>query len=106
MWTCDDPMYPGGHISCMASSSSRLLFCGDVDGWPRELRDQGLEVVVLGRDVTPEQLAAVAVQEDVDVVAVADPELGVRAVPALDDGVIVFWVTSETGPSSPSSGGN
>jgi hypothetical protein len=90
----------------MASPRSRLLFCGDVDGWPRGLRDQGLEVVVLGRDVTAEQLAAVAVQEDVDVVAVADPELGVRAVPALDDDVIVFWVTSETGPSSPSSAGN
>jgi hypothetical protein len=90
----------------MPSSRSRLLFCGAVDGWPLGLRDQGLEVVVLGSDVAPEELAAVAVQEDVDVVAVADPELGARAVPALGDGMIVFWVTSESGPSSPSYAGN
>jgi hypothetical protein len=90
----------------MSPSRSRLLFCGDLDGWPRRLRDQGLEVVVLDGRAAPEQLAAVAVQEDVDVVAVADAELGARAVPALDEGVIVFWVTSETGPSSPSAAGN
>jgi hypothetical protein len=83
----------------MPSSSSRVLFCGDLDSWPLRLRDQGHEVVVLDRDVSPEQLAAVAVQEDVDVVAVADPDVGAGAVTALDDAVIVFWVTSETGPS-------
>ena len=83
----------------MPSSGSRLLFCGDVEGWPRRLRDQGLEVVVLDGDVAPDQLAAVAVQEDVDVVAVADPELGARVVPALGEAVVVFWVTSDTRPS-------
>jgi hypothetical protein len=83
----------------MSSSRSRLLFCGEVGGWPLGLRDQRLEVVVLGPDVAPEQISAVAVQEDVDVVAVADPELGARTVPALDDAVIVFWVTSDSGPS-------
>lgn len=83
----------------MPSRSSRLLFCGDLDNLPLGLRDQGHEVVVLDPDVSPEQLAAVAVQEGVDLVAVADPDVGARAVPALDEAVIVFWVTSETGPS-------
>jgi hypothetical protein len=83
----------------MCGSRSRLLLCGDVDRWARRLRDRGHEVVVLEPDVAPEQLAAVAVQEDIDVVAVSDSDLGARAVPALDDAVIVFWVTSETGPS-------
>jgi methylmalonyl-CoA mutase cobalamin-binding subunit len=78
---------------------SRLLFCGDVDGSARGLRDRGHEVVVLEPGVAPEQLAAVAVQEDIDVVAVSDLDLGARAVPALGEAVVVFWVTSDPGAS-------
>jgi methylmalonyl-CoA mutase C-terminal domain/subunit len=56
--------------------SSDLL---DDPAWgavPRRLRDAGHEVVHAGALATPEQIGAVAVQEDVDVVAlvVADAE--------------------------------
>ena len=43
------------------------------------LRDSGHEVVLLEPGVSADQLAAVAVQEDVDLVAVADADLGARA---------------------------
>ena len=82
----------------MSSSAVRLLYCGDVQTGPRRLRDAGLEVVVLDPGVSADQLAAIAVQEDVDLVAVADPDLGAAAAAGLDD-VVVFWITSETGPS-------
>jgi methylmalonyl-CoA mutase C-terminal domain/subunit len=36
-----------------------------------ELRDRGIEVVMLGAGTTPEQIAAVAVDEDVDVIGVS-----------------------------------
>ena len=85
---------------------SRLLWCGDVDVGPRLLRDAGHEVIVLASGVSADQLAAVAVQEDVGAVAVADPELGAASVAALDEDIVVFWITSESGPSSPSSAGN
>ncbi len=49
--------------------------------------------------VSPAQLAAVAVQEDVDLVAVADAELGGSAVASLDHHVVVFWITSASCPS-------
>ena len=54
---------------------------------------------MLDPGVSAEQLAAVAVQEDVDAVAVDDVELGADAVDALGDDVVVFWVTSTSGPS-------
>ena len=63
------------------------------------LRDSGHEVVLLEDGVSAAQLAAVAVQEDVDLVAVVDAELGAEAVGELGDGVVVFWVTSAPGPS-------
>ena len=63
------------------------------------LRDSGHEVVLLERGVSADQLAAVAVQEDVDLVAVADADLGAGAVDALGDDVVVFWITSASGPS-------
>lgn len=83
----------------MSASPVRLLYCGDVQTGPRRLRDAGHEVVVLARGVSAVQLAAVAAQEDVGVVAVDDPELGAEAVASLDDDVVVFWITSDTGPS-------
>ena len=83
----------------MSASPVRLLYCGDVQTAPRRLRDAGLEVVVLTAAVSPAQLAAVAVQEDVDLVAVTDAELGGSAVASLDHHVVVFWVTSASCPS-------
>jgi methylmalonyl-CoA mutase cobalamin-binding subunit len=82
----------------MSASALRLLYCGDVSRAPL-LRDAGHEVVVLATGVSAEQLAAVAVQEDVAVVAVDDAELGAAAVPALAEDVVVFWITSPSGPS-------
>jgi methylmalonyl-CoA mutase cobalamin-binding subunit len=83
----------------MSAPSIRLLWCGDVQTGARELRDAGLEVVVLDRGVSADQLAAVAVQEDVDLVAVDDADLGAGAAEALGEDVVVFWVTSGSGPS-------
>jgi methylmalonyl-CoA mutase cobalamin-binding subunit len=70
------------------------------------LRNSGHEVVLLDAGATADQLAAVAVQEDVDLVAVTDADLGAGAVLALGDAVVVFWITSASGPSSPSPAGN
>ena len=83
----------------MSASPVRLLYCGDVQTALRRFRDAGLEVVVLEPGVSPEQLAAVAVQEDVGLVAVADAELGASAVGSMDEDVVVFWITSDSGPS-------
>jgi methylmalonyl-CoA mutase cobalamin-binding subunit len=86
----------------MSPSAVRLLFCGDVQTGARPLRDAGHEVVVLEPGVSAAQLAAIAVQEDVAVIAVADPELGAAAVSSLDSlgaEVVVFWITSPSGPS-------
>jgi methylmalonyl-CoA mutase cobalamin-binding subunit len=63
------------------------------------LRDAGHEIVLLEPGVSAEQLAAIAVQEDVDLVAVTDADLGAEAVDALEDDVVVFWITSAPGPS-------
>jgi hypothetical protein len=82
----------------MAGPAVRVLYCGDVQTGPRSLRDAGHEVVVLGPGVSPEQLVAVAVQEDVGLVAVDDTELGAVAAEELAD-VVVFWITSASGPS-------
>lgn len=83
----------------MPACAIRLLYWGDVLTVPRLLRDSGHEVVVLEPDVSGPQLAAIAVQEDVDLVAVADAELGAVAVDSLDDDVVVFWITSASEPS-------
>jgi len=83
----------------MSASPVRLLYCGDVQTATRTWRDAGLEVIVLEPGVSPEQLAAVAVQEDVGLVAVTDVDAGAAAVGLLDDDVVVFWVTSGSGPS-------
>ncbi len=84
----------------MSPSANRLLYCGDIQsGGPRLLRDSGHEVVLLESGVSSEQLAAVAVQEDVAVVAVADADLGAGAAHELGDDVVVFWITSASGPS-------
>ena len=83
----------------MSLSAVRLLYSGDVQTALSRLRDAGHEVVVLAEGVAPEQLAAVAVQEDVGVVAVTDPDLGALAAALLDEDVVVFWVTSASGPS-------
>jgi hypothetical protein len=83
----------------MQACAVRLLFWGDVLTGPRLLRDAGHEVVVLEPGVSGPQLAAIAVQEDVDLVAVADAELGAAAVDSLDDDVVVFWITSASEPS-------
>ena len=83
----------------MSTSPVRLLYCGDVQTGARLLRDAGHEVVVLQAGVSQAQLAAIAVQEDVAVLAVDDPELGAAAVGSLDEDVVVFWVTSTSGPS-------
>jgi hypothetical protein len=90
----------------MSASATRLLYCGDIGTAARTLRDAGLEVVLLEPGVSADQLAAIAVQEDVDLVAVADADLGAGTVQALGDDVVVFWITSATGPSSPSPAGN
>jgi len=83
----------------MSASTVRLLFVGDVRTGPRLLRDSGHEIVVLDSGVSAAELAAIAVQEDIDVVAVADADLGAAAMGALDDDVVVFWITSEEGHS-------
>jgi len=90
----------------MSAGPARLLYWGDLEAVPRLLRDAGHEIVVLEAGVSVDQLAAVAVQEDVDLVAVADADLGANAAVALGDSVVVFWVTSAPGPSSPSPAGN
>jgi hypothetical protein len=87
----------------------RLLLSGDLPQESRRLRDGGHEVVVLGDGVSAEQVAAVAVQEDVVAVGVSDPELGRVVADSLGGtmadpsggGVVVFWVTSDLRPSSP-----
>jgi hypothetical protein len=83
----------------MSASAVRLLYCGDVQTGPRRLRDAGHEVVVLAADVPGEQLAAIAVQEDVAVVAVEDLDVGAEVAGLLGPEVVVFWITSATGPS-------
>ena len=83
----------------MSASPNRLLYCGDVQTGPGRWRDAGLEVVVIEAGVSPEQLVAVAIQEDVGLVAVDDAELGAGAVGSLDEDVIVFWITSASRPS-------
>ncbi len=83
----------------MSASPVRLLYCGDIESGPLHWRDSGHEVVVLDARVSTEQLVAVAIQEDVGLVAVSDPELGAGAVGALEDDVVVFWVTSTSAPS-------
>jgi hypothetical protein len=83
----------------MSAPPIRLLYCGDVPTGQRTLRDSGHEVVLLDPGASAAQLAAVAVQEDVDLVAVTDADLGADAVGALPDDVVVFWVTSASGPS-------
>jgi len=55
--------------------------------------------VVLQAGVSPEQLAAIAVQEDAELVAVTDAELVAGVVESLDDHVVVFWITSDSRPS-------
>jgi hypothetical protein len=85
----------------MPSPPVRLLYCGDAQSAPRRWRDAGLEVVVLQAGVSPDRLAAIAVQEDVGLVAVTDAELGAEAAGLLDEAIVVFWVTSASGPSSP-----
>ena len=90
----------------MSAGAARLLYWGDLEAVPRLLRDAGHEIVVLEAGVSVDQLAAVAVQEDVDLVAVADTDLGANAAVVLGDDVVVFWVTSAPGPSSPSPAGN
>jgi methylmalonyl-CoA mutase cobalamin-binding domain/chain len=83
----------------MSASPVRLLYVGAARTGPRALRDTGHEVVVLGEGVTPAEVAAVAVQEDVDVVAVSDADLGATVVGSLGDALLVFCITSEPGPS-------
>ena len=87
----------------MSASVVRLLYCGDVQTAARALRDAGHEIVLLAAGVSPAELAAVAVQEDVAVVAVEDADLGAGAVALLEaepgDEIVVFWITSPTGPS-------
>ena len=85
----------------MSLSPVRLLWCGAVQTAPRRLRDAGHEVVVLDDAVSAEQLAAVAEQEDVAVVAVADADLGAAVAQLLGAEVIVFWVTPDPGASHP-----
>ena len=49
----------------------RILLAGELPALARELRDRGAEVVYTG-PAAPERIAAVAVQEDPDAVAVAE----------------------------------
>jgi hypothetical protein len=83
----------------MSLAPVRVLSVGDVQTGLTRLRDVGHEVVVLRAGATAAEVAAVAVQEDVDLVAVTDPELGAASATLLDDHVVVFWITSESGPS-------
>jgi hypothetical protein len=93
----------------VSTCAVRLLYWGDVLTSARLLRDAGHEVVVLEAGVSAAQLAAIAAQEDVAVVAVDDPDLGAAAVSAFDslgEDVVVFWITSPSGPSSPEARAN
>ena len=83
----------------MSAPPIRLLWWGDVQTGARVLRDWGHEVVVVDPGASAEQLAAVAVQEDVGVVAVDDADRGAGVAAALGDDVVVFWVTSGSGAS-------
>jgi hypothetical protein len=88
----------------VSPSGVRLLWCGDVQTGPRRLRDAGHEVVVLPEGTTAAALVATAVQEDVDLVAVDDPELGAEAAAALGAEVVVFCITSTARPSQAAGG--
>ena len=55
--------------------------------------------MLLEPGVAPEQLAVVAVQEDIDVVAVTDPDLGAAVVGSVGGDVVVFCITSDEGHS-------
>ena len=79
----------------------RLLLSGDAPHEARRLRDAGHEVVALGAGASAEQVAAIAVQEDVDAVAVTGTEPGGEVAGLLGDAVVVFWITSDPRPSSP-----
>jgi len=83
----------------MFASPVRLLYCGDVQAGSRRLRDCGHEVVVLAAGASAAQLAAIAIQEDVAIVAVDDADLGAAAVASLGADVVVFSITSASGPS-------
>jgi hypothetical protein len=88
----------------VSASGVRLLFCGDVQTGPRRLRDAGHEVVVLPAGTPAVAVVAAAVQEDVDVVAVDDPELGAAVATALGGEAVVFSVTSAARPSQGAGG--
>jgi nucleoside-diphosphate-sugar epimerase len=85
----------------MSGASVRLLYAGDVLTGLGPLRQRGHEVVVVDAGVSAAQLASIAAQEDVDLVAVADADLGAAAVGLLDDHVVVFWLTPASRPSRP-----
>lgn len=90
----------GGYRAAVSTYGVRVLCCAAVETAARELRDAGHEVVVLDVAVSAEQLAAVAVQEDVTAVAVSDLELGAAAAGLLEEDVVVFSITSPAQASS------
>ena len=83
----------------MSRPPVRVLYAGaDADG-PHRLRDSGHEVVFVGADASATLVAAVAEQEDVELVAVEDADLGGEVAAEVDGDVVVFSVTSPTRPS-------
>ena len=70
----------------MTSSKPRRLriVAGDA-GLARRLRDAGHEVVYTGPDHTPEQIVATAIQEDADLIGLADEALVSRLAELLEE---------------------
>ncbi len=60
----------------------RIVVCDA--GLGRALRDAGHEVVYLGPEHTPEQVVAIAAQEDVDLIALADHGLHAELVTLME----------------------
>ena len=58
-----------------SNEPDRLRIVAGEPGLARALRDAGHEVIYTGPDHTPEQIVATAIQEDADLIGVADAAL-------------------------------
>ena len=82
-----------------SSTPDRLRIVVAEPGLARGLRDAGHEVVYTGPDHTPEQIVATAIQEDADLIGLADDALVSRLAALLtqreDDDIHVEMFTAE-----------
>ena len=61
-----------------SSGPDRLRIVVCEPGLARALRDAGHEVIYIGPDHTPDQIVATAIQEDADLIGLADEALASR----------------------------